>query len=254
MTLFVEQVGTGRDLAMVHGWALHGGFWRRLGTDLARDHRVHLFDLPGHGCSGAAEFPNGLNALADMLVQQLPRPAIWIGWSLGGMVAMDVAIRYPEKVTKLVLLNSTPRFVQDSGWSPAMAEDVFAEFVTSLVADPRGTVMRFLTLQAGGDEAGRQLIKELRQQVSARGEPSPSALRNGLEILERADLRDGARKIVAPTLVIHGENDRIVPPGAGHWLATTIAGARFEGIPKAGHAPFISQSQRVVEIIEAFFK
>lgn len=252
MTLHVERHGHGPELVLVHGWGLHGGIWSELAAALAQRFTVIRLDLPGHGRSHATPMPARLSDLTDVVVEQVRSPAIWLGWSLGGLVTLEVARRYPERVTKLVLAAATPRFVQAPDWDAAMAPDVFGEFARNLQADYRGTLMRFLSLQAGGDDEGRTLIKRLRSELLVHGEPQPQALANGLAILEGTDLRRELAAISAPALVVHGQLDRLAPPAAGKYLAEHLPHAQLALLPGSGHAPFLTQPQRFRERIEAF--
>jgi len=252
MTLFHEVSGQGPDLVLLHRWGLHGGYWKQLGGSLAQSHRVHIIDLPGHGRSGGIPCPETISELAGAVAGTVDRPAIWVGWSLGGMVALDLASRLPAMVRRQVLIAATPRFVQAPDWPHAMSESVFADFANGLARDYRATLRRFLSLQAGRDEAGRELIRQLREEMWMHGDPDPTAMRNGLTILERTDLRATVPLIEAPTLVIHGEQDRLVPPEAGTWLASRLTKARLERFSGAGHAPFLSQPQQVLAAIEEF--
>lgn len=252
MTLYHEVTGDGPDLVLLHGWGLHGGFWKGLAGALARTHRVHVLDLPGHGRSAAMNCPESISGLSDLVAGSVDQPATWIGWSLGGLVALDAAIRRPQLVERLVLIGATPRFVQAPDWPTAMGAGVFAGFVDDLARDYRATLNRFLSLQAGADETGRQLIRQLRGEVFVHGDPSPSALRNGLALLEHTDLRAEVPSITAPTLVMHGQHDRLAPPAAGAWLAEHIAHARLVQLEGAGHAPFISHPQQVLAGLQEF--
>lgn len=252
MKLFVETQGRGPDLVMIHGWGLHGGIWGDLPTQLARDFRVSTVDLPGHGRSPLPEEAITLRSLTDSIVGQVGEPAVWIGWSLGGLVAVDAARRHAESLTKLVLIGATPKFVQGPGWPGAMAREVFAEFGASLARDYRATLLRFLSLQVGSDDESRVLIKRLRSEMFAHGEPSTTALAAGLDILESTDLRDSLSSIRMPTLVVHGSHDRLAPPAAGGALAAGIPGARHVLIDGAGHAPFLSRPAVCLDVLRSF--
>ena len=242
MKLFVETQGRGPDLVMIHGWGLHGGIWGELPTQLARDFRVSTVDLPGHGRSPIPEVAFTLRSLTDSIVGQVGKPAVWIGWSLGGLVALDAAWRHAASVAKLVLIGTTPKFVQAPGWPCAMAREVFVDFGACLARDYRATLFRFLSLQVGGGDESRTLIKRLRSEMFAHGEPNTTALAAGLDILESTDLRDSLSSIRMPTLVVHGSHDRLAPPAAGEALAAGIPGARHVLIDGAGHAPLIWRS------------
>lgn len=252
MKLFVETQGTGADLVLVHGWGLHGGIWGELPAQLARDFRVSTVDLPGHGRSPPPEQAIRLSSITDMIVERIGNSAIWIGWSLGGLVALDAARRHAESVAKLVLIGTTPKFVQTPGWPSAMARKVFADFGASLASDYRATLLRFLSLQVGNDDEGRALIKRMRAELFVHGEPNPAALAAGLDILEHTDLRDSLSAIRTPTLVVHGSHDRLAPPAAGEALAAGIPGARHARIDGAGHAPFLSRPAVCLDVLRSF--
>jgi len=252
MTLYYERQGQGPELVLLHGWGLHGGIWGELPVQLARDYRVTSLDLPGHGRSGVGHDPLTLQSMTDSIAELVDAPAIWLGWSLGGFVALDAALRHPTRVAGLVLVGATPKFVQSPGWSAGMAPGVFAGFTDSLRQDYRGMLQRFLSLQIGTDEAGRALIKRLRRELFAHGEPKPDALTAGLRILEQSDLRARLAEIQAPTLVVQGTHDRLVPLPAGEFLAGHIRGARLVSMAGIGHAPFLSQPEAFLETLRGF--
>jgi len=252
MKLHIETQGAGPDLVLIHGWGLHGGIWGELPSLLARDFCVSTVDLPGHGRSPLREETVTLRSMTDSIVEQIGKPAAWIGWSLGGLVALDAARRHAALLTKLVLIGATPKFVQAPGWPSAMAREVFAEFGASLARDYRATLLRFLSLQVGNDDEGRALIRRLRGEMFVHGEPSPAALAAGLAILEHTDLRDSLPAIHLPTLVVHGSRDRLAPSGAGEALAAGIHGARHVLIDGAGHAPFLSRPAACLDVLRSF--
>ena len=241
MKLWHERQGSGPDLLLVHGWGMHGDIWGDLPALLASHFCVTTLDLPGHGRSRAPLTAQSLGEFADAVVEVCPAPAVWLGWSLGALVALDAALRYPQNVTRLVLVGATPKFVQAPDWPHAMPADVFSEFAHNLGHDYRATLLRFLSLHIGRNEDGRALLKQLRAKVfTPRGEPQPAALAAGLAILEQADLRGRLAEIRVPTLVVHGNHDRLAAPAAAEFLAAHLPRARLLRIEGAGHAPFLS--------------
>lgn len=251
MTLYVERHGRGPELVLVHGWGLHGGIWAQLPQRLARRFRVTVVDLPGHGRSPPAARMD-LEGIADALAALAEAPAQWLGWSLGGMLALALARRHPQRVRALVLVGTTPRFVQGPDWAHGMAGEVFAEFARGLEQDYRATLLRFLSLQAGGGEAGRAVIRQLRSAMFRHGAPQPAALRAGLAILRDTDLRAALPAIGVPALVLHGSHDRLTPPAAGAYLAAELPDARCQVFGGAGHAPFLTEPEAFAAAIEAF--
>ena len=105
----MRVLGEGPELVLLHGWAMHSGIWGRLVDNLALDFRVNLVDLPGHGINRHIPLPRELDELAAMILSELP-PAIWMGWSLGGLVTLAAAMQQPEKVQKAILVSATPSF------------------------------------------------------------------------------------------------------------------------------------------------
>ena len=233
--------GDGPPLVLLHGWAMHGGLFAPLLPMLAARHRVYVVDLPGHGHS-ASVAPYSLDGLADALAATLPAqpPITILGWSLGALVAMQFAYRFPGRVQALQLVAATPRFTSTADWPHAMAPQTLARFGDELAVAYRLTLQRFLALQVHGSVEGRATLATMRDALFARGEPSPATLAAGLDLLARTDLRQPVRTIVAPTLLISGARDALTPPAAGAWLARSMPAARHVEIAGAAHAPFLS--------------
>ncbi|CAG0965239.1 pimeloyl-[acyl-carrier protein] methyl ester esterase [Burkholderiales bacterium] len=250
----VESVGAGPPLVLLHGWGMHSGLFAPLLPALARRFRVHAVDLPGHGHS-ATVAPYTLDALADAVARALaaePGPLAVLGWSFGGQVAMRWAARDPGRVARLVLVATTPRFVRAPDWPHAMAGEALARFGDELSVAWRATLTRFLTLQVRGSDEGRRTLAQLRHRMLARGDPAPGALGDALAVLASADLRDEARSIRAPALVVAGGRDTLVPAAAGEWLAQAMPRARLARIGDAAHAPFLSHRAAFDRALEAF--
>jgi len=249
--LHIETLGDGPDLVLLHGWGMHGGVWQGMAEALSRRFRVHLVDLPGYGGS-AASTPYTLEPLARAVAAALPEKAHVCGWSLGGMVALTLARRFPQRVRRLVLTAGTPCFTTREGWAPAVAPAVFRDFARSLEGDYEGTLKRFLSLQARGGDDARGVIKRLREALFARGRPAAEVLRAGLDILLEADLRAEAGTVAQPVLLVHGDRDTLAPVGAAYWLADSLPEARLAVIAGAAHAPFLSHPQSFAEVVTGF--
>lgn len=231
----------------LHGWGLHGGIWAETLAALPGA----APDLPGYGASPMVA-PYHAETLADALAVGLDAPVELIGWSMGGMVALALAARHPDKVARLVLVGASPAFLRRPDWPDGLDAGVLAGFAAALRDDYRGTLLRFLALQARGDDAARAVIGRLRETVFARGEPSPATLAAGLELLASVDLRALAARVRCPTLVTHGAHDGLCPPGAGRWLAEHIPGARLALHAHAAHAPFLSHPDWFAREIREF--
>jgi pimeloyl-[acyl-carrier protein] methyl ester esterase len=252
VTLHVEIRGSGPDLVLLHGWALHGGMWGPWLDELARQARLHVVDLPGHGRSAWPSGARDLAGLARAVLPAVPRGAAVLGWSLGGMVALELARQHPRHLRALVLVATTPRFLAGPDWEHGLRPDVLDEFSAGLASDYRRTVQNFLALQTRGDERALETLRVLRGLLSAHGEPDPAALAAGLGILREADLRDALPRVTLPVLVVAGEHDRLTPPGAGQALASALPAARFRLVERSGHAPFLSHPGEMLSEVGGF--
>lgn len=241
MTLHVATAGHGPALVLVHGWGLHSAIWDAVLPRLTARFRVSRVDLPGHGGSPPAEGEPGLAGTAAALLEAVPGPAAWVGWSLGGQLALAAACQRAERVQRLVLVATTPRFLAAPDWPCGLGNDVLEGFARSLAEDYRGTVRRFLALQAMGDAEPGALLRRLRAVVLDGPRPHPGSLAQGLKMLAQSDLRGTLGQIAMPALVISGANDRLTPPAAGRRLAAALPRGRFEQVAGAAHAPFLSR-------------
>ena len=251
MSLYVETVGQGPPLALLHGWGLHGGIWHSVRAALAQRFTLHIIDLPGHGYSQQVA-ADSLAAIAQAVEAILPSHCHLCGWSFGGHVALYIAATRPARINKLVLVSTTPCFVQRDDWAPGMTPKVLNDFAVQLKADYRKTLLNFLSLQVLNDAHAKALLRDLREALFARGAPHPDALGVGLRMLQGSDLRARVPHIDHPALVIHGERDMLTPRAAGDWLAQHLPDALYAPFQRCAHAPFLSHPERFVATLSEF--
>ena len=248
--MHIETLGSGPDLVLIHGWAMHGGIFAPLTPLLARAFRVHVVDLPGHGRSVASAEPIDPIRCAQILAGRLPR-ALWAGWSFGGLVSLQAALNHPAKVCGIVEIAASPRFVSAPGWRHGVPADVFIAFGQGLLDDYRGTIERFLALETLGSAQAHDELRALKAHAFERGEPALQVLEDGLGILRNTDLRGRLAQLLPPSLWIAGRRDRLVPSAAMHWSSQQCAGGIYREIA-SGHAPFLSHAREVADAIIAF--
>jgi pimeloyl-[acyl-carrier protein] methyl ester esterase len=255
--LHIEVVGDGPPLLLLHGWAMHGGVFAPLLPRLARNFTVHLVDLPGHGRSRDSALPLALGPVFDAITARVPR-ALWCGWSLGGLFALHAVATRPQAVDGVALLCASPRFVRGDGmqgdsWTYGMSPEIFRDFATGLRTDYRGTLDRFLALEAFGSDDARGELRALRSELFARGEPAAHVLADGLALLETTDLRSVLPSLAMPSLWLAGRRDRLVDPRAMRIAAKLAPMSSFAQIEHGGHAPFLTHADEVAAHLADFF-
>ena len=249
--LRVERIGQGRPLVLLHGWAMHGGIFAPLVEALRAQRTLHVVDLPGHGHNRDCGVPLELEACAQAVLDAVP-DAPWCGWSLGGLVALHAASTRPHRIPALAMVCATPKFVVADDWPQGMPRQVFEGFADGLRDDWRGTIDRFIALEAFGSDHMREELRMLRDAVLAHGEPSPRVLAEGLRVLEDGDLRAVLPTLPVPSLWIGGRRDRLVNPQAMREAAGLAPEAHFVQVEHAGHAPFLTHADDVAEALLGF--
>lgn len=237
---------------MLHGWGMQSAVWKACQQAIAPGWTQHPVDLPGHGSGHFSAATRDLWSWTDACLERAPERALWLGWSLGGLIALAAALRAPARVAGLVLLTATPRFVQATDWTPAMPESTLDQFRAGLADDPKGTLSRFLALQVRGSETARETLRALRHELSERPDPDPQALSVGLDILADGDLRGRLPDIKCPALWIFGERDTLTPPGVAERVEMLMPGAQTRVIRGAAHAPQLSHPQETAAEIAGF--
>ncbi|HEY9263488.1 MAG TPA: alpha/beta fold hydrolase [Mycobacterium sp.] len=261
-----QDVGSGEEtLLLIHGMAGSSETWRAVIPQLSKKYRVIAPDLLGHGQSAKPRSDYSLGAFAVLLRDLLDELGISratvVGQSLGGGVAMQFAYQHPDFCQRLVLISSGG-LGPDVGWTLRLLSAPGAELLLPVIAPPpvvtAGNKLRSW-LAAGGiqsprgaemwsaysslaDSQTRQaFLKTLRSVVDYRGQ-SVSAL-NRLHLT--SDL---------PTMVIWGDQDRIIPIEHGYAVHEARPGCRLEVLTGVGHFPHVERPSEVADLIEDFIE
>jgi len=238
-SLYWHTCGEGSvDLVLLHGWGLNAEVWQSIVPRLSPHFRLHLVDLPGYGRSQAF----GALSLAEMaqqLLPHLPPRTLLLGWSLGGLVATELALRAPQQIAGAISVASSPCFTASEEW-PGIKPETLATFRAQLNSDFQRTVERFLALQTLGTDSARQDARRLKEVVLAQPMPPVAVLDGGLAILREVDLRERLPHLAIPFLRLYGALDGLVPRRVASLLDAALPASPSIVMEKAAHAPFIS--------------
>jgi pimeloyl-[acyl-carrier protein] methyl ester esterase len=254
-------------IILLHGWGLNSAVWQPLIANLPAEFtdafHVITIDLPGFGTNVNKQVnPYSLANICQYISYTIEQPAIYVGWSLGGLVATEMALTYPEKVLGLITVASSPRFleqrieevVEDNVvnqliWS-GIKQHVLDVFHQQLHIDTKKTINGFLKLQAMGSPHVRQDIKQISQLVFQHDMANKSTLDESLKLLETSDYRSKLIDIKQPFLRLYGSADSLVPKSVIGMVAKLAENNSQQHIFQgASHAPFISHLDDFTQVL-----
>ena len=246
--------GRGEPLLMIHGWGVNSEIWISLVDELKLFATVYLVDLPGMGGSSSIS-PYTLDNIAKEIKANLPIKRFNVlGWSLGGQVAMSLAIRMPEFVEKLILMSTTPCFVEKKDWPCGVNKQFFSNFEMEAKQNLNNTLMKFFLIQTRDIDDSKNVMRFLKNEFIELKDENKSGMQLALNVLKETDLRNEVQKIDKPTLIIAGDKDRLTSSKASIWLYEKIKGATLKEIKGANHMPFISHREIMTESVKKFLQ
>lgn len=250
--LEVQVIGKGPDVVFFHGWGMNSEVWHETAEALSSHYRLTLIDFPGFGKNIKVKCDFQLDSLTEIVLPYVPQGAVVVGWSMGGLVAMNIALKHPEKVSRLVLIASNAQFSASQSWPSSMRREVLDGFVKNLNDDFKQTLQRFLMLQARGGDNAKDTVRALKQRLYKHGEPSEDALRGGLALLKNISFADKLNEIDLPVLLMYGKLDALVPVAAAGEMMARFPQGKLVVFPKAAHAPFISHFNDFINELSLF--
>ncbi len=238
-------------IILLHGWGCDSSTWTPILPQLQNLGNVIAIDLPGFGKSD--ELNNySLDAVVDFIAQQISEPCILIGWSLGGVLAVQIATRYPLKVLGVITLAANIKFVASNDYANAMPPSTYNSFLESFKKNSLAALKTFSGLLAQGDVNERALLKKLRSVVSS--DAVNANWLQALQLLSQLDNRAAFAAIIQPGLHLFGEVDALVPASAALSLTALNAKQKIIVLPQAAHALHWSQPDKIIECIQDFFQ
>ncbi len=252
MNIYKEISGQGKDVVILHGWGgCNHKHMQPIVDQLVSRYRVTNFDLPGLGQSDWHHDIQSINDMADQLLSHLPKQAIYIGWSFGGLIAMSIAARYPERISRFIGITTTPKFVANDNW-PGVPQPGFKSiFVPGIMQQGFKPFMKtwfdyeFAAFNPK-PAAYHDLINILNQDFS---KVNLEILFKGVDICDLTDLKNEFKSIQCPVDLILSERDDSVPVAAIEKIKQLNQSVNIQVIPEAGHIPFWTHSKEFNKIL-----
>jgi len=264
---YLEPKKQSISIVLLHGWGLNSAIWQpmiaSLPTEFTDIFHVVTIDLPGFGSNVNKKIsPYSLANICEHITNTIEQPAIYLGWSLGGLVATEMALKHPEKVLGLITVASSPRFIEQRSeqiidekvvnqlvW-PGIKPHVLNSFHQQLQIDAKKTINGFLKLQAMGSPHVRQDIKQISQLVFQHDMANKNTLDESLKLLETSDYRVKLQDIKQPFLRLYGSADSLVPNSVIGSVAKLAENNSEQHIfLAASHAPFISHLDDFTQVL-----
>lgn len=248
--LKITRQGKGLPLVLLHGWGLNSGVWEPLMASLYHEYEVITIDLPGFGNNIEHTLSDySLENVASTILASIDVPAVYLGWSLGGLIANKIADIEPNKVLGIVNVATSPCFIEKENW-PGIKANVLSLFHQQLAQDTKKTITNFLNIQAMGSPHVRQDVKALKALIMQYPMPNRNTLDEALKLLEEVDLRDVILDNRHPTFYMFGRLDTLVPKNVIPLIQLLVPEASYHIFDKASHAPFISHRDDFIQVLK----
>lgn len=239
-----------QNIAFISGWGLNTSVFETLKNQLGQSFQYYELALPIQDGVECTELDDTL----AYLEKQMPSHCHLVAWSLGGMFAVRLAERLPNRVDSLVTLATNTCFTVREDWQTAMEPATFERFRADFLSDWQKASQRFVGLQVLGLKERRSILSSLRNHSYLNHENQSPAF-DALNWLVELDNRWALSRLTLPQCHIFGNEDTLVPNGAAQAISRLISDdvvSEFHCLEQAGHLPHIACPDKVASIIQGF--
>lgn len=225
---------------LIHGAGSDHSIWPAEIRRMAGQ-RVMAVDLPGHGRTGGAGLQS-IRAYAGQMVDFLAElglyQAVFVGHSMGGAIALELAVNHPAHVAGLGLI-ATGAYL---GVDPLFLENLSNPITAS-------TALNFLRQRAFGQQAAPAMVERCMKSIN---ETRASVLYGDWRACAEFDLRESISKAETPAWIIAGSEDQLIPMSYAHFLASRLPASRLQIIPGAGHMVLLEAPAQIAQGLQQF--
>lgn len=251
--MYYEDVGKGTPVVFIHGLGAETKDWTLVIPELSKEIRCIVIDLRGHGQSDKPKQPYTLSLFANDIVTLLEQlgisSAYFCGTSMGGFVVLKAALSYPEKVRGVILVDSAPYLPEHTiKISGKWAETLLNEGSEALMEAQVNDVFHPIFRRRHGE-----IVNIYRESKKNPSSETLGLVNKGLQI-EPVDYRKKIREIKTPTLIIHGQDDKIIPVENAEFMHKQIPNSQLAIFPFCGHALLLERSQFFIDLLLYFIE
>ena len=237
-----------KNIILLHGFGCDRQIWQPILNDLNQIGTVRALNLPGWGDNDKSI--TNLNQIVDDVLAQAPTKAIYIGWSLGGLVATAITQQHPRRVQQLITIASTPKFCATTDW-PGMGLTELYQMLANIQQNPARTLRAFFHLMLTNSNLSKTERKQILSELKLQSLPTTDTLAIYLNLLLEQDLRSNLSSIKAKSLHILGAKDPLTNANYPKKLSN-LPNHSYQFIDDAGHVPFLSHPKEVVSLVKEF--
>ncbi|ARC53488.1 pimeloyl-ACP methyl ester esterase BioH [Candidatus Riesia pediculischaeffi] len=254
--LFWQTIGHGKqNVVLIHGFGMNSEIWKNV-VQKDENFQFHMIDLPGHGHNHDVSI-RSIERIVQNIWNGAPENSIWLGWSLGGLIAAKIALQYFDKVSALITVASSLYFIREEKnlfvW-PGLTKKSLNNFMYQLNHDFESAIERFLIVQNLRSTNAKKNTEKLKSSILRHPKPTLRSLSFWMKILKDTDLRSSISGLKKPFLRIYGGCDQIVPKSVIPSIDKLVPRSQHVIIKDASHAPFLSHSKIFNDIIFHFYQ
>ena len=244
-----QKTGNGQPIIFVHGLSSSMELWTRIDQTALNGKTIISYDLRGHGRSEKVSGPHNLEKhmsdLASLMEKLEIEKAQIVGHSLGAMIALELALQHPSKVSSLTLLSTTAAFPQETRNTffemAASASFGGMESITDQLID--------LSFRPIFHKTESKIVEAIRRSLLSNDAPS---IVSAIRMVAKVDLRERLSSVSCPTQILVGSDDILTPLDLAKELVASIKGAQLKELPNCGHAAPVEQPSLVTKAITEF--
>lgn len=257
LKLCYQEQGQGEPVVILPGLGTSIDFWQLTIPALSKQHRVLAMDLPGLAKSDKPDVSYDLDWMTDRIAALLDAKQVYrahfIGGSMGGQLVMMFALKYPERVDKVVLMGTSgvwpkPGILLDFGLKYLWSATIVTDHMRRNWPDIFVRIVKHQTPVARRILAYQMSVRAVGSAFRAEGRAAASALRS----IFYHSLRDRLGEIRNPTLLIFGESDPIHVPADGRYMADHMPNAKLVVVPDAAHEVMLDQPEVFNSLVASF--
>ena len=237
-----------KNILFFTGWGATCSVWEGIIPALDQGYQINCI-TPSWAGNNSYGSLSDIDAYVENVAKTIQSRVNIISWSMGGLIAIKLASRYPDLVSSICFVSSVPNFVSHDNTNSGIDFDWFAQFELNFANEPIATIKKFYVLQTMNDEFAKDALKRIKLYCDPQ-QFDLDECRFGLELL-KLNLFDELANIDCKKTFIHGNLDAVVNIQAAKNTASSTQ-SKFYVIEHAGHAPHVSHADQVCGIIKSY--